>query len=201
MFCSVPPGGIHIRRGVNSDVWLVASLVRPSSPSKQSRARSCGTTTTISTRLRSSSPCVSPGLREYHHGTPAIGSTPKRSSSIVQPPLDVSPQEDRIQTRHPAPKLPLLTSSHPLPSSCRHTEERVSTPSPSLPFPRVTHTDAPCGSQLQVPSVPPSPPELLPGAARAPSRLSQLSPRTHGPPGSRQVVHQVLLGKHEDDGW
>lgn len=47
MFCSVPPpGGIHIRRGVNSDVWLVASLVRPSSPSKQSHC---------------------PQLRNHHH--------------------------------------------------------------------------------------------------------------------------------------
>lgn len=164
------PGGIHIRRGVNSDVWLVGSC-----ETLLSRNRAIVPTTTTTTRLRSSSsPCVSPGLREYHHGTPAIGSTPPSHLPSCNPPSASPhrPREDRIQTRHPAPKLssPLPTSSPPSVATpkkgCRHHHHP--------PFPRVTHTDAPCGGQLQVPlpthHPPSTPPELVPGAARADTR-------------------------------
>lgn len=116
----------------------------------------------------------------FHCATTHPSASPRRRVST----LDKIESKQGIQP--PNSLLPFFFPSPSPPFWSPHRKEGVDTVHHHPPFPRVTHTDAPCGGPLQVPSVPPppppsTPPELLPGAARAPSRLSQLSPRTHGP--------------------
>lgn len=181
-----PPGGIHIRRGVNSDVWLVASLGRPSSPSRQSHCSQLRNhhhhfhEAAILLALRKPrSPRIPP--RDSRHWVDAQEVIFHRATTPRRPPSRGSNPNKASSPQTPSSHLfpPLPTSSPPSVATpkkgCQHHHHPSPSPVRHIPTPRVV-------VNFKCRQYPPPPPGAPSGRrARTLSSVSALSSHARPP--------------------